>query len=77
MMTRNMVKRVEILFPILEKSLKNRTLKWLNLMLEDNIKAREQDASGNYYYLPQGQQEAVDSQKVFRQLAYQVMEDEE
>ncbi|WP_350020013.1 RNA degradosome polyphosphate kinase [Priestia flexa] len=77
MMTRNMVKRVEILFPILEEPLKNRTLKWLDLMLEDNIKAREQDANGNYYYLQQGRQEAVDSQKVFRQLAYQVMEDEE
>ncbi|MGG1690997.1 RNA degradosome polyphosphate kinase [Heyndrickxia ginsengihumi] len=51
MMTRNMENRVEILFPILQTSLKQRIKKWLKIMLEDNVKAREQDAQGQYHYV--------------------------
>ncbi|TYR80326.1 RNA degradosome polyphosphate kinase [Priestia megaterium] len=78
MMTRNMVKRVEILFPVFDGCLKKRTLKWLNLMLEDNVKAREQDANGNYHYVKRDKEDPIiDSQLMLYQMAYNVMEDEE
>ena len=50
MMTRNMVKRVEILFPILSPSIKMRITEILDLQLSDTAKGRMQDALGNYYY---------------------------
>ncbi|RIW29515.1 RNA degradosome polyphosphate kinase [Bacillus salacetis] len=51
MMTRNMVKRVEILFPIYKGSIKKRLLDILDLTLKDNMKARKQDSKGNYHYV--------------------------
>ncbi|MBD1380929.1 RNA degradosome polyphosphate kinase [Metabacillus arenae] len=51
MMTRNMENRVEILFPILDYRLKKRIQKWMSIWLADNVKAREQDKDGNYYYV--------------------------
>ncbi len=53
MMTRNMVKRVEILFPIYEGKLKKRLYDLLQLQLDDNVKAREQDSEGNYSFVQQ------------------------
>ena len=50
MMTRNMIKRVEILFPILSPSIKMRITEILDLQLKDTAKGRMQDATGNYYY---------------------------
>ncbi|MGD6964848.1 RNA degradosome polyphosphate kinase [Rossellomorea vietnamensis] len=51
MMTRNMIKRVEILFPIYRGSIKKRLLEILDLSLSDNMKARKQDSEGNYHYV--------------------------
>jgi polyphosphate kinase len=51
MMTRNMVKRVEILFPIYKGSIKRRLLDILDLTWRDNMKARKQDSEGNYHYV--------------------------
>ncbi|WP_100406303.1 RNA degradosome polyphosphate kinase [Bacillus solitudinis] len=51
LMTRNMDMRIEILFPVLEISLKTTVKKWLLLYLSDNIKAREQNAEGSYHYV--------------------------
>ncbi|MDP4105735.1 MAG: RNA degradosome polyphosphate kinase [Bacillota bacterium] len=50
MMTRNMDKRVEILFPIFDGNTKNRINNILKFLLADNVKAREQDNEGNYHY---------------------------
>lgn len=58
MMTRNMEKRIEILFPILKKHLKQRVLDWMYLMLADNVKAREQDYTGKYHYVARREDEA-------------------
>jgi polyphosphate kinase len=78
MMTRNMEKRVEILFPIFDGRLKKRIHKWLSIMLADNVKAREQDAEGNYHYVKRKPDEPiVNSQQVLYEMAYQVKEDEE
>ncbi|MQR84616.1 RNA degradosome polyphosphate kinase [Bacillus megaterium] len=70
MMTRNMVKRVEILFPILDTHLKKRVWKWLEVMLADNVKAREQDQEGNYHYVIKKEHElSINSQEIFCQYA--------
>ncbi|MEI4768302.1 RNA degradosome polyphosphate kinase [Psychrobacillus sp. FJAT-51614] len=50
MMTRNMVKRVEILFPILSPNIKRRVMDILNLERNDSAKARIQDSNGEYHY---------------------------
>ena len=51
LMTRNMDHRVEILFPILSHELKDRIYQVLELNLQDNAKAREQDSTGQYHYV--------------------------
>ncbi|MEB6230361.1 RNA degradosome polyphosphate kinase [Staphylococcus xylosus] len=50
-MTRNMIKRVEILFPVEDKAIASRLLDYMNLQLSDNQKARYQDQNGNYHYI--------------------------
>ncbi|MCM3519010.1 RNA degradosome polyphosphate kinase [Staphylococcus xylosus] len=50
-MTRNMIKRVEILFPVEDKAIASRLLDYMNLQLSDNQKGRYQDQSGNYHYI--------------------------
>lgn len=78
MMTRNMEKRVEILFPIFDGPIKRRIRDILDVMLKDNSKAREQDEYGVYHYVIRGdQEELIDSQLILFNEAYRVMEDEE
>jgi polyphosphate kinase len=50
MMTRNMVKRVEILFPVYAQEIKERVINIMTTQLLDNEKARIQDAHGKYTY---------------------------
>ncbi|MFP7171596.1 RNA degradosome polyphosphate kinase [Terribacillus sp. 7520-G] len=79
MMTRNMEKRVEILFPIFNGSIKRRIRGILAVMLQDNCKAREQDENGVYHYVKRvDQEELIDSQLIlFNEAYHHVMEDEE
>lgn len=78
MMTRNMIKRVEILFPILDPSLKDRLTDFLHLQMSDKAKARYQDNEGNYHYVPYDQDDLyIDSQLECLHAVYQVREDEE
>ncbi|MGW9019424.1 RNA degradosome polyphosphate kinase [Priestia megaterium] len=70
LMTRNMENRVEILFPILKHHLKQRIYMWLNLMLRDNSKAREQDSKGQYHYVKQESEAGIiNSQELLCQIA--------
>ncbi|GAE37691.1 RNA degradosome polyphosphate kinase [Halalkalibacter akibai] len=63
LMTRNMENRIEILFPILDQRLRKRVKKWLLLYLADDVKAREQDCRGNYYYVENpGTSKGINSQ---------------
>jgi polyphosphate kinase len=72
MMTRNMVKRVEILFPIYKGSIKKRLLNILELTLRDNMKARKQDSEGNYQYVQCNEgAPRINSQLEFIKEAYQ------
>ncbi|MEH7110288.1 RNA degradosome polyphosphate kinase [Bacillus sp. JJ1764] len=65
MMTRNMENRVEILFPILKRHLKNRIKEWLLVMLSDNVKAREQNSDGEYHYVKKVNEEVeINSQSI-------------
>lgn len=78
LMTRNMVKRVEILFPIYDEAIKKRVLKIVSLLIADNVKAREMKEDGAFSYYKKGANEPViNSQEVLFEMAYQVLEDEE
>ncbi|MGY4690325.1 RNA degradosome polyphosphate kinase [Salibacterium sp. K-3] len=50
-MTRNMEKRIEIMFPVLDDILKERLKTMLDIILNDNQKARVQDSGGKYRYV--------------------------
>lgn len=70
MMTRNTEKRVEVACPVYDEDLRARLNHMLQVMLEDNVKARVLDAAGTY--LKKGQGEPfVDVQEVFMQEAVQ------
>ncbi|MFL9649462.1 RNA degradosome polyphosphate kinase [Exiguobacterium chiriqhucha] len=67
-MTRNMRKRIEILFPILDAGHKSYIKDMLALQLVDNVKARIQRADGSYVYLKQeAGQEQIQSQIIIHQ----------
>lgn len=48
MMTRNTEKRVEVACPIYDEQIKKRLVRYLNVMLADNVKAREMLSDGTY-----------------------------
>jgi polyphosphate kinase len=68
MMTRNMIKRVEIEFPILDKAIKKEILSLMDVYLADNTKARELHPDGAYRHV-RNDKPAVDAQKYFMELA--------
>ncbi|MDQ1004963.1 polyphosphate kinase [Neobacillus niacini] len=77
LMTRNMENRVEILFPILNNEIKQRIYKSIELMLADNVKAREQEASGHYHYVQRKEDEIeVNSQHLLCEMAYHARKSE-
>ena len=65
-MTRNMEKRIEILFPIIDERIKNRISTILTITLSDNVKARVQKSDGTYEYV-QNSEPIVQSQFVLRE----------
>jgi polyphosphate kinase len=75
MMTRNMEKRVEILFPIFEGRLKVKIKNFLDLELSDNMKSREQDKHGVYHYVKKGENERErDSQAILMEESNDITE---
>lgn len=77
LMTRNMVRRVEILFPIFETTIKSRIMNIFKLQLADNSKARVLDSDGSYHYKTVGKNEKIiDSQALLAAEAHQVLEEE-
>ncbi len=70
MMTRNTEKRVEVGCPVYDEDLRARLNHMLQVMLEDNVKARVLDAAGTYLKKGQGEP-LVDAQEVFMQEAVQ------
>ena len=70
MMTRNMIKRVEILFPIYDESIKSRLLDIMDIELNDNKKARIQQSNGEYVYVD-NDEEPLSSQQALMDRARQ------
>ena len=64
-MPRNLDKRVEIVFPVLEDELKEKALHILKVELEDTVKARVMHADGTYAKLDKRGKAVVNSQEVF------------
>lgn len=66
MMTRNMIKRVEILFPVYSEDIKKRIQRIMELQLQDNQKARIQDSNGKYHYKEDhNSDKKINSQEIF------------
>lgn len=69
-MTRNMEKRIEILFPILNQGSKERIKDILAVTLLDNTKSREQAKDGNYFYVQRpSHEQPIQSQLYFYERA--------
>jgi len=78
MMTRNMIKRVEILFPVYASEAKTRIIDIMNTQLMDTAKARIQDSNGKYHYKDFDRSEdPLNSQEIFLQDALKPTLDEE
>ncbi len=61
-MPRNLDRRIESIFPVESEALKERIKKCLNIMLKDNVKARELNEDGSYIRVPKNSQNQIDSQ---------------
>jgi polyphosphate kinase len=48
LMSRNLDKRIEVIFPVEDENLKRRTSDMLKIILSDNVNARVQDCEGDY-----------------------------
>lgn len=68
MMTRNMIKRVEIAFPVLNDRWKRHILSILKMYLYDNVKAWTLNSEGLYEKTRPGDQKAVHAQKELMEL---------
>ena len=70
MMTRNTQKRVEVACPVWDLKVKKQLLHHLNVMLADNVKAREMQSDGSYRKKEQLKGE-INSQEIFMKEALQ------
>ncbi|MFO8069332.1 MAG: polyphosphate kinase 1, partial [Alkalibacterium sp.] len=68
MMTRNMIKRVEIAFPVLDDKWKQYIISILKIYLYDNVKAWTLNSSGIYEKTAPGDRKAVHAQKELMEL---------
>lgn len=64
-MTRNMERRVEILFPVVQENLKKRIKHILHILLMDNVKARQLNPDGSYSRVENAGGLPVESQMYF------------
>jgi polyphosphate kinase len=77
MMTRNMIRRVELLFPVKESVIKKRIMDVMLLQMLDTSKARVQDEQGIYHYKqPEKIFLRLNSQEELLKLSYRFSEDE-
>lgn len=68
-MPRNLDRRVELLFPIEDRDIKERIVNILELSLEDTVKARVLDSEGKYGKIDKRGKKSMDSQMLFCELA--------
>lgn len=68
-MPRNLDRRVELLFPVEDKHIKERLIGIINMLLEDTVKARVLDREGNYGKINRRGRKRLDAQMFFCDLA--------
>lgn len=70
-MTRNTVKRVEIAVPIYDEDIKNKIQRDFDILLSDNVKAREQYSDGKYRKVVAKENEPkINAQELFFEESY-------
>lgn len=70
LMRRNLDRRVELVFPVQKKEIKQRLRFIIQILLDDNSKSRLMDVEGNYHHVkPTKEEVKVDAQKYFLRLA--------
>ncbi len=75
-MTRNTERRVEVAAPLIDKKIADRAVGIFETCLRDNVKAREQDSSGNYHHVEAaGGEPRLNSQIYFYEQAYKAAEE--
>lgn len=72
-MPRNLDRRVEIVFPVLEEALKEKALHVLELELADNVKARVMQPDGTYGRIDRRGRQPVNSQVIFAKEAEEML----
>ena len=71
LMQRNLNRRVETLFPIDSPEIQERVLNLLDILLKDNVKARELQADGSYKRVKKRKnQQAVNAQETLLEMAH-------
>lgn len=74
-MTRNTERRVEVAAPVLDRTLADRVAQSFEVMLRDNVKAREQGSDGKYRHVQRKDNEQpLNSQLYFYEAAYKAAE---
>lgn len=68
-MPRNLDRRVEVMFPVEDETLKKQLIDILELTLKDNVKARIQQQDGSYVRTEKPGGEAIRTQLIFHSLA--------
>ncbi len=72
-MPRNLDRRVEIVFPVLDQELKKKVLHILDLEFEDNVKAHILQPDGTYEKIDKRGKMLVNSQEIFCREAEQLV----
>lgn len=76
-MPRNLDRRVEIVFPVLDEELKKKVLHILDVEFEDNVKAHMLQQDGTYEKIDKRGKVLINSQEIFCKEADQLMPKEE
>ncbi|MDO5018107.1 MAG: polyphosphate kinase 1 [Lagierella massiliensis] len=70
LMTRNLVRRVEVIVPIYDEFIKNKIIEYMDIQWKDNTKARIMNSEGVYEKIPVEEgEELIDSQSKMMELA--------
>lgn len=73
-MTRNTVRRIEVACPVYDEDCRKKVTDYFNLMLGDNVKAREQNSDGKYIKVPVGGKPALNGQEYLIAESYRLAE---
>lgn len=74
-MTRNTLRRVEVAAPILDPALKKRLMDMFDVLLSDNVQARQLQPDGLYVRMEPGENEPLNAQEYFYEKAYEAAAD--